>query len=121
VNVGFREIDGLGPTRFRHGKTQGHFVNRDDAPGSRQERVPDRGLPDWTAAPDRNSVPGSICALTAAISAFGLVRSQYEKSPFLQNPGGVGLNPGEGRTRTPEPLMFAAVHVGQSLTDQEIR
>jgi hypothetical protein len=34
--------------------------------------------------------------------------------------GGVGIDPGEGRTRTPEPLMFAAVHVGQSLTHQVI-
>jgi hypothetical protein len=56
VDVGFREIDGLGPARSRHGKTLGHFVNRDDAPDSEQERGADRELPDWTAAPDRNGV-----------------------------------------------------------------
>ena len=56
IDIGFREIDGLRPAGFRHGQSLWHFINRDDAPGSQQQRGADRELSDRTAAPDRNGV-----------------------------------------------------------------
>ena len=56
VDIGFREIDGLRPAGFRHDQSLGHFIDRDDAPGSEQQCGADCKLSDRTAAPDRNGV-----------------------------------------------------------------
>ena len=34
IDIGLREVDGLGAARFRHGKAFGNFINCDDPAGS---------------------------------------------------------------------------------------
>ena len=56
IDIGLREIDGLGAARLCHGKPFRNFINRDDPASSQHQRGADGELSDRTAAPDRDRV-----------------------------------------------------------------